>query len=359
MKDRYLETATSDSPAIAASEVMDRLTQRLKSSSKISETMKETKAAGEAIAEIADSADNPLAVVNSAKNTTGDVAQRSQTSKETIVDAIDTATADLRAKTAEAGLSLDNGYGLDEYLEKNLVVVKRLDLTDHHCEPTYSWQFDDGVTVETEHRTHYEWYNFWTKLGSSTKKKLLPEFASAEIGDPDENPRKYAELSLGPDSRPWHQDNWIECISDLVDDRVEYVETVGPRTMVWEWLCDKIGRARACKDLADAVGAMRMHARLDENGEVAEIFVPAALIERECEERSVTLSGMQQEICARGADSDELPGDQIATMAEGEKRTLRYWRLDATHQDIPKPQELPEELNTGAEALENMEWDDE
>jgi len=124
MKDRYLETATSDSPAIAASEVMDRLTQRLKSSSKISETMKETKAAGEAIAEIADSADNPLAVVNSAKNTTGDVAQRSQTSKETIVDAIDTATADLRAKTAEAGLSLDNGYGLDEYLEKNLVVVK-------------------------------------------------------------------------------------------------------------------------------------------------------------------------------------------------------------------------------------------
>jgi len=41
--------------------------------------MKETKAAGEAIAEIADSADNPLAVVNSAKNATGDVAQRSQT----------------------------------------------------------------------------------------------------------------------------------------------------------------------------------------------------------------------------------------------------------------------------------------
>jgi len=39
---------------------------------------------------------------------------------------------------------------------------------------------------------------------------------------------------------------------------------------------------------------------------------------------------MQQEICARGADSDELPGDQIATMAEGEKRTLRYWRLDAS-----------------------------
>jgi len=30
------ETATSDSPAIAASEVMDRLTQRLKSSTKIS-----------------------------------------------------------------------------------------------------------------------------------------------------------------------------------------------------------------------------------------------------------------------------------------------------------------------------------
>jgi len=50
--------------------------------------------------------------------------------------------------------------------------------------------------------------------------------------------------------------------------------------MVWEWLCDKIEWARACTDLADAVGAMRMHARADENGEVAEIFVPAALIER-------------------------------------------------------------------------------
>ena len=359
MKDDYLEARTADNATDAALDVLDRMVECINSADSGSQRMKEIRGAAEAVAEVAAESDNPMAVIKQAKNAVPTISQRSRTPKDTILDNLETAAEDVLMEEAAAGLTLENGYALDEYLEKDLVVVKKLDLTDHHSDPTFVWKFSDGVTVETEHRTHYEWYNFWTKLASGTKKKLLPEFASSQIGDPEKNPEKYAKMSLGPSTRPWNQDNWIECISDLVDDRVEYVETVGPRTMVWEWLCDKIGRARACTDLADAVGAMRMHARLDENGDVAEIFVPAALIERECEERSVTLSGMQQEICARGADSDELPGDQIATMAEGEKRTLRYWRIDATHSDIPEPQELPDELNTGAEALENMEWDDE
>lgn len=359
MKDGYLDAPTDEAPSIAVVEVMDRLAGRINSADGNAQKLKEIRAAAEAIADIAAEADKKIAVIKSAKSTASNIAERSRTPKDTIVGAIEDATEDLVMQEAAAGLSLQSGYGLDEYLEKNLLVVKRIDITDNHNDPKYSWQFDDGVVVETDHRTHHEWYNFWTKLDAGTKKKLLPDFASAQVGNPGDNPDKYAEMSLGPKSRPWHQNNWVECIADLVDERVEYVETVGPRTMVWEWLCDKIGRARACADLSDAVGAMRMHAQLDENSDVVEIFVPAALIERECEERSVTLSGMQQEICARSADSDELPGDKIATMAEGKKRRLRYWRLDSTHPDIPEPQEIPDELNTGAEALENMEWSDE
>ena len=128
MTDEYL-SATSDGVAasIAAAEVMDRLAERLKAADGSAGRMKETRAAAEAVAELAAGADDALAVIDSAKNTAGDVAMKAQTKKSIILDALEGATVDVRTQAAEAGLSLDHGYALDEYLEHDLETVRRIE----------------------------------------------------------------------------------------------------------------------------------------------------------------------------------------------------------------------------------------
>ena len=226
MTDEYLST-TSDGVAasIAAAEVMDRLAERLKAAEGSAGRMKETKAAADAVAELAADADDALAVIDSAKNTAGDVAMKAQTKKSIILDALEAATVDVRTQAAEAGLSLDHGYALDRFLEENLETVRRIESTDHHSETTLSWQFSDGTTVEMDDGTHLEKYNFYKKLAMRSRKKLQPDLVSEEVGNPDED--GYERLSLGPESRPWHEDNWIRCITDLLDERLPLVEQVG------------------------------------------------------------------------------------------------------------------------------------
>jgi len=354
MSDEYL-SATSDGVAasIAAAEVMDRLAERLKAAEGSAGRMKETKAAAEAVAELAAGADDALAVIDSAKNTAGDVAMKAQTKKSIILDALESATVDVRTQAAEAGLSLDHGYALDRFLEEDLQTVRRIESTDHHSETTLSWQFSDGTAVEVDEGTHLEKYNFYKKLAMGTRKKLQPELVSEEVGDPDED--GYERLSLGPETRPWHEDNWISCITDLLDERQTFVESVGARTMTWEAVENEIRLSRAVSDLPTAVDQLMPHA-VEDDGELLEVWLPGKTVTKECEEYGIEPKALQEELAARGVDSDDLGGDRVSERVTIEGNGVRFWRLDATHDEVPEPAEIVDEVETGADRLNSMEW---
>lgn len=354
MREEYLSAISSGvSASIGAAEVMDRLAERLNAAEGSAERMKETRAAAEAVAELATDADDALAVIESAENTASDVAMKAQTKKSIILDALSAATVDVRTQAAEAGLSLDHGYALDRYLEENLETVRRIESTDHHSETTLSWQFSDGVAVEMDDGTHLEKYNFYKKLAMGTRKKLQPDIVSEEVGKPDED--GYERLSLGPESRPWHEDNWIQCVTDLLDERQTFVESVGARTMAWEAVANEVRLSRAVSDLPVAVDQLMPHARLDD-GDLLEVWLPGKMVTKVCEEYGVEPKALQEELAARGVDSDELGGDRVSERVTVNGNGVRFWRLDATHDEVPEPSEIVDEVETGADRLESMEW---
>ena len=354
MTDEYLSAPPDDvSTSIAAAEVMDRLAERLKSANGTRQTMEETRAAAEAVAELAADADDAFPVIEAARNAASGVAMNAQTKKSIILDALEAATVDVRTQAAEAGLSLDHGCALDRYLEEDLEAVRRIESTDHHSETTLSWQFSDGATVEMDEGTHLEKYNFYKKLAMGTRKKLQPELVSEEVGEPDED--GYARLSLGPESRPWHEDNWIRCVTDLLDERQTFVESVGARTMTWEAVANEVRLSRAVSDLRVAVDQLMPHA-VEDDGELLEVWLPGKTVTKECEEYGIEPKALQEEIAARGADSDDLGGDKVSERVTVEGNGVRFWRLDATHDEVPEPAEIVDEVETGADRLNSMEW---
>jgi hypothetical protein len=353
--DEYLGAADDEPPAIAAAEVMDRLAERLNSVGTTAERMKETRAAAEAVAELAAEADEPLAPIESAENAAGSVAEKGRTPKDTILEAISEATKEVRQQAAEQGLSLGHGYALDRYLEEGLEVVRRIESTDHNTETTLSWQFSDGVAVEIDDGTHLEKYNFWKKLAQRTKKKLQPDLVSEEIGDPEEHVDEYARLSIGPASRPWAEQYWIRCITDLLEERQETVETAGARTMTWEAVANEIRLSRAVSGVEAAVDQTMPHAKLDD-GEMVEIWLPGKLITQKCEEFGITTKALQEELSAREINSDDLGGERISERVVVDGNGVRFWRLDATREEVPDPAEIVDEVETGLDRLQSMEW---
>lgn len=355
--DGYLEAASDGGAAtLAAAEVMDRLAERLKSVDTGSGRMEEMQAAGEAVAELAADADDPLAVVESAENEASHVAEKARTPKDPILAALRKATADVREDAAEQGLELEHGYALDRYLEDDLEIVKRIESTDHNTETTLRWEFGDGVAVETNEGTHLEHYNFYKKLQAGTRKKLQPDLVSEQIGEYDENPDQYARLSVGPTSRPWAIQNWVQCITDLVDERQRFEESVGLRTMAWERLSNEIHLSRAVSRLPVAVDQSMMHAKRAEGGGLAELWVPAKRVSDICEEHGITANALQQELAAREINADRLPGGQISESQEIDGRLVRFWCLDATNEEVPEPDEVIDEIESNGDRLDSLEW---
>ena len=354
--DEYLDAARDGAPAIAAAEVMDRLAERLNAVDSMVEEMEEKKAAGEAVAELATDADDTLAVIEAAENAAKTVAQKARTPQEEIKSVLSEHTKKARQKAAEEGLSLDHGIGLDEYLEHDLETVRRIESTDHHTETTLSWQFSDGVTLELNEGTHLEKYNFYKRLAMATRKKLQPDIVSEQVGDPGED--GYARLSLGPKSRPWADENWIQSITDLLEERQTFVESVGSRTQVWEKIENDLRLSRAVSKVAVAVDQHMPYAKAAEGGDLAEVWLPGKMVTSVCEEFGVEPKALQEELAARGIDSDELGADRVSERVTVDDKTLRFWRLDATHDEVPRPSEIVDEVETGADRLNSMEWGD-
>lgn len=356
--EEYLDTVTAEGKTIAATEVMDTLGDRLKETDGAADKMRELAAAGSTISHLAEQADDPTKVVSAARDASGDVAQVASIGKDRISEAIGDAVGDLEEKAIEeaGGYRVDHGIGLDRFLEDHLeeVVIQRS--TDAVDDPVFRWRFDGGERVETDDGVHFDHYPFFKKLSSATDRRLVTQMASEKAEGHSDSAEEYARKSLGPTDRPWSrkEDRWAQSISGLVEERSRTETVLGPRTEAWESIRARIGAATAYRSLGDAVAQGLIH--VDEDLE--EIWLPTSMMADAVENIETSRWGLQSELAERGIDTDELSGSGISEAVKRGGSVGRFWRLDATHEDVPEPENIQDEVTDGTERSADVEGGD-
>lgn len=351
----YLDAATADSEVIGASEVMDTLADRLKEADGAGDKMREMHAAGNAISQLAEQADDPTKVVSAARDASGDVAQVASIGKDRIISNVTDQIADQEEQAIEdaGGYRVDHGLGLDRFLEEHLeeVVVQRS--TDAVDDPVLRWRFDEGERVETKDGVHFDHYHFFKKLSAATDRRLVTELASEKADDHSDSAEEYARKSLGPNDRPWSRKNdlWTRSISGLVEERSRTETVLGPRTEAWENIRARIGAATGYRSLEDAVAQGLIY--VDEDHD--EIWIPTSMVADAVESVETSRRALQSELAERGIDSDELSGSGISKAVKRGGSVGRFWRLDATHEDVPEPENIQDEVTDGTERSANVE----
>lgn len=352
-------TAAEDAPAaVGAGRVMAALGDRLKDAGGMGEKMEEMMAAGDAIAQLASDADDPTKVVGVARDSAGEVAQVSRIGKERIIDTITDQVGDLEEKAIEeaGGYRVDHGIGLDRFLEDHLeeVVVQRS--TDAVDDSVLRWRFDGGERVETKDGVHFDHYHFFKKLSAATDRRLVTELASEKADDHSDSAEEYARKSLGPKDRPWSRKNdlWTRSISGLVEERSRTDTVLGPRTEAWEHIRARIASGRGVRDQGDAITQGMIYVAED----LDEVWIPTSMVADAVESVETSRRALQSELAERGIDSDELSGSGISEAVTSSGTTARFWRLDATHDEVPEPETVLDEADDPTERSTDVEGDD-
>lgn len=343
----------------AGEAVMNQLGEQLKDAENTHESVRLMGDAASALRELASESDDPQAVTQRAKDECGDVARRSGKKKDQFVGLIDDATQDVLDErrrervTSGEGLGVPEGTGLDEYLENELVEVVRQRSTDAVDDPVLRWRFADGVRIETSESIHHDHYALFKKLATATDERLVPELASEQIedelrDDEDTDGEVYARLSLGPESRPWNTDSnlWSRAISGLVEDRRRTETVVGPRTDAWESIQARIRSGRAVRDLADAVAHGMIHVDEDDD----EVWIPTTIVDNAADTVETSRRALQAELAERGVTSANLSGSRVSEAVSRGATALRFWRLDMTHDEVPKPEAILDEIQDPIDA---------
>ncbi|OTE99106.1 hypothetical protein B9G49_13360 [Halorubrum sp. SD683] len=349
----YAEQAEDSPPAVGAGYVMSHLGERMKSTEGMGDKMQEMIAAGDAIEELAADADDPSKVVDVARDSAGEVAQKSRIGKERIIDTITDQVGDLEEQAIQeaGGYTVEHGIGLDRFLEDHLeeVVIQRS--TDSVDDPVFRWRFDEGERVETKDGVHFDHYHFFKKLSASTTRRLVTNLASEKAEEHSESAEEYARKSIGPKDRPWSRsnDDWTQSISGLVEDRSRTETVLGPRTEAWENIRARIGAATGYRSLDDAVAQGLIYVD-DENDE---IWIPTSMVADAVESVETSRRALQSELAERGVDSDELSGSGISEAVRRGRSVGRFWRLDATHDEVPEPDTVVDEVTDGTERTAN------
>lgn len=337
----------------AAEAVMDRLGEQLKDADGTAESVQLLGAAGDALRQLAAESDDPKTVSQRAKDESGSVARRSGKKKDRIVGVIDDATQEVldehRREQLDSGegLAVPEGVGLDTYLEDELREIVRQQSTDAVDDPVLRWRFADGVRVETSESVHHDFYALFKKLATATDKRLVPELASEQVEErlrdgEEADGEAYARLSLGPESRPWHTKNelWSRAISGLVEERIRTETVVGPRTDAWESIQARIRSGRAVRDLTDAVEHGMIHVDEAEG----ELWIPTMLVDNAADQIETSRRAIQAELAERGVTSPNLSGARVSEAVSRGATAMRFWRLDLTHDAVPEPETVLDEV---------------
>lgn len=354
----YLDATDGEGGFVGAGLVMDALGERLKEAEGTGDKMREMQAFGQALAQLAADADDPTKVIDTARESAGDVAQVTGIGKDRIIGAIDDQVGDLEEQAIEdaGGYRVENGIGLDRYLEEHLeeVVIQRS--TDAVDDPVLRWRFDGGERVETRDGLHFDHYQFFKKLSAATDRRLVTKLASEKAEEHTESSEEYARKSLGPKDRPWSRKNdlWTDSISGLVEERSRTETVLGPRTEAWESIRARIGAATGYRSLDDAVAQGLIYVEED----LDEIWVPTSMVADAVENVETSRRALQSELAERGIDSDELSGNGISEAIGRGSSNGRFWRLDAMHEKVPELDTVLDEVTDGTERTADVEGDD-
>lgn len=268
----------------------------------------------------------------------------------------DIAEQDIAEKAGDGHrYTLDRGIGIDEYVEEHLTRVLKLDSQDHKSDTKIVFEFDDGTVVEFEDYQHRDPNRFYDDVsvnapGQIRNKKASLNAADDIDGDPFDDADqwaqdRYRELSLGPEDRPWGLD-WNDVITHLEEDLGERVAEAGPNTDAWESLRSAIRNGRAAHDIQSVVDAGT--GAVHYNDEHDEIWVPTGMVDNACEDYAADRRSLVHELDARGVTTDEISGVGASESVRSVDPWTRFWRLDASHPEVPVPA-VVQEIETSSD----------
>lgn len=269
--------------------------------------------------------------------------------------------------TVPAGtLQLENGIALDEFVESRLKCVEHRTSTDHVADVELAFVFDDGdggeVTMLVNETEHLYRGAFRAAIAGTVTAPVRDEIVSERIQDEieDELPGEvldddsmaadaYARKSLGPETRPWHDQEWDKCMTDLVDEhRVTPKPPHGPRTDAWEYVQDTIEHGQVTSNLAGALD----HSVPYYDEDTDEVWVPVTIADQAVENYSCNRRELYYELSGRGVGTDNLGGDKLSEPKTAGGVTERVYRLDVEHDEVPEPEDVVENISVGgADAL--------
>lgn len=361
----YQEKAdsTDGTADFKARAVCDMLTERLK---KINEPIaidEELGIASDVLCTVAENNEAVETVKDYVVRRSPGIASDTQISKEDIRAGLLPSLNDLQRQEAMAerdqasgDWTLDNGMGVDEYIEQHIESVVKSTTTDHVDDITTVFRFDTNVQIEFDDNEHLSFERFYPALANATEAHIREDFASVQAlqytggdvtEDGTENKQNYREMSLGPEDRPWIAANWNECITDVVDEYCNWTpkheQPVGPRTEAFEYIQNEIQSGQVTTDKADAVDMSAVYVAED----CDEIWVPNTIVDTACEDIAVNRETLVRELKERGVGSDEISGNRFSKPVTVSGMALRMWRFDATHPEIPEPADPTDSLSIG------------
>jgi hypothetical protein len=131
--------------------------------------------------------------------------------------------------------------------------------------------------------------------------------------------------------------DWNEVITDLEESEGEEMEEppAGPNTDAWEDLQAAVRNGRAAHDRQSVVDAGNGAVHYCEEHD--EIWVPTGMVDNACEDYATTRKSLVHALDARGVTTDEISGVGCSEADFDVNPPIRWWRLDASHEDVPVP----------------------
>lgn len=369
----YVEAAEgNDDPQFAANSVLELCTERVNDAENPLQGLKEMRSAGVALRRVAEDRSDADAVIEYWSMYESEFAQKTQKSKADVREPLTAPVRKLREEERKAKLeddlaniategstySLETGVAVDEYLE-TLDAVIRSDNQDAVSDPEYIFKFADGTQFSIPDGNHLVRTVLYRAIESASDRQVRNEIASLQAADDidalsiEEFIERYRMLSNGPPERPWGlsillgddeypEDSWNESITHLINERLVVSEDhPGPRSSAWKRIRKNIERNPAAMD-KQSVATVGKGSYYDE--EFNEFWVPNSVVMDACDEHSIEPNQLAYELHERGVVSDELPGKKASMPDASVRPQTRFWRFDATAEEVKEPTEYVDSL---------------
>jgi hypothetical protein len=90
----------------------------------------------------------------------------------------------------------------------------------------------------------------------------------------------------------------------------------------------------------------------------SEVWVPTILVDNAADQIETSRRAIQAELAERGVTSSNLSGARVSEAVSRGATAMRFWRLDLTHEDVPEPELVLDEIEDPLDAGPSVRSDD-